>query len=120
MFINRFFAERLYICKESNFILCGKAVLLVLYLNVYSRADTCGIADEDRALRELKYGMFIHFSLSTFDGKEQTPDNTTPVSIYQPANLDLDQWIQVAASTGMKYAVLKAKHSSGLLASVVR
>ena len=66
-----------------------------------------------RAFRELKYGMFIHYSLSTFDGKEQTPGNTTSVDIYQPTDLDVDQWIQVAKDAGMKYAVLTAKHSSG-------
>ena len=61
---------------------------------------------------KLKYGMFIHYSLSTFDGKEQTP-GSTPVSIYNPTIPDVDQWIRVAKDAGMKYAVLTAKHSSG-------
>ncbi len=60
----------------------------------------------------LKYGMFIHFSLSTFDGNEQTP-GTTSVSIYNPSNLDVDQWIRVAKDARMKYVILTAKHSSG-------
>ncbi|MEN8906860.1 MAG: alpha-L-fucosidase [Clostridiales bacterium] len=63
--------------------------------------------------RDLKYGMFIHYSLSTFDGKEQTPGSTTSVGIYQPTDLDVDQWIKVAKNAGMKYAVLTSKHSSG-------
>ena len=66
-----------------------------------------------RAWRDLKYGMFIHYGLSTFDGLEQTPGNTTPSSIYNPGDLDMDQWIQVAKDAGMKYAILTAKHSSG-------
>ena len=61
---------------------------------------------------QLKYGMFIHFSMSTFDGTEQSP-GSTPASIYNPTNLDVDQWIRVAKDAGMKYAILTAKHSSG-------
>lgn len=70
-------------------------------------------AQEIQAWRELKYGMFIHFSLSTFDGLEQSPGSTTSVGIYNPGNLDVDQWIRVAKRSGMKYAILTAKHSSG-------
>lgn len=66
-----------------------------------------------QAFRELEYGMFIHYSLSTFDGKEQTPGSTTSAEIHNPTALDVDQWIQVAKDAGMKYAVLTAKHSSG-------
>ena len=77
-----------------------------------AQGDPSTNAEQVQAWRKLKYGMFIHFSLSTFDGKEQTP-GSTPVSIYNPTNLDVDQWIWVAKDAGMKYAVLTAKHSSG-------
>ena len=77
------------------------------------QASNSTIAEEIRAWRKLKYGMFIHYSLSTFDGKEQTPGSSTPVSIHKPTELDVDQWIRVAKESGMKYAVLTAKHSSG-------
>ena len=61
---------------------------------------------------KLKYGMFIHFSLSTFDGKEQTPGNT-PVSIYKPTIWTLTSGFRWLKIVGMKYAILTAKHSSG-------
>ncbi len=82
---------------------------------VYGQTTVSQSAVTKKEVREwckLKYGLFIHFSLSTFDGKEQTPGNT-PVSIYHPTNLDVDQWIRVAKNAGMKYALLTAKHSSG-------
>ena len=80
---------------------------------IQSQTDPSSMAEEIRAWRELQYGMFIHYSLSTFDGKEQTPGSTTSVGIYKPTDLDVDQWIRVAKEAGMKYAVLTAKHSSG-------
>lgn len=60
----------------------------------------------------LGYGMFIHFGMSTFAGKEM-PDGKEPSSLYAPDNLDVEQWVSVALDAGMKYAVLTTKHVSG-------
>lgn len=77
-----------------------------------SQTDPSPMAKEIRAWRELKYGVFIHFGMSTFDGVELS-DGTTPVQEYNPTDLDVDQWIRVAKEAGMKYAVLTAKHVAG-------
>ena len=60
----------------------------------------------------LKYGMFIHFGMSTFTGDEfgGMPAKST---VYNPTNLDVDQWIRTAKDAGMKYAVLTTKHCYG-------
>jgi len=78
-----------------------------------------GIAGDQRlSLKQLqdweslKYGMFIHFGMSTFDGKECST-GATPSSVYAPDKLDVDQWISVARDAGMKYAVLTTKHVAG-------
>jgi alpha-L-fucosidase len=60
----------------------------------------------------LQFGMFLHFGMSTFEGKE-LPDGKTPSSRYAPSKLDVDQWVCVARDAGMKYAVLTTKHVSG-------
>lgn len=60
----------------------------------------------------LKYGMFIHFGLSTFINNECPGPGTDPAA-YNPTNLDVDQWVRVAKDAGMKYAVLTAKHCAG-------
>ncbi len=60
----------------------------------------------------LAYGMFIHFGMSTFVGVE-IPDGKAPASVYNPDKLDVDQWIQIARDSGMRYAVLTAKHVAG-------
>lgn len=60
----------------------------------------------------LGYGMFIHFGMSTFDGRELS-DGRAPATLYAPDALDVDQWVAVARDAGMKYAVLTAKHVAG-------
>jgi alpha-L-fucosidase len=60
----------------------------------------------------LKFGMFIHYGMSTYTGSE-LPDGSHPSSLYAPDKLDVDQWVCVARDAGMKYAVLTAKHVAG-------
>ncbi len=65
-----------------------------------------------KAWEQLQYGMFIHFGMSTYDGNELSLGDR-PASHYAPDALDVDQWVRVAAESGMRYAVLTAKHVSG-------
>ena len=60
----------------------------------------------------LKFGMFIHFGMSTFVG-EELPDGTHPSTLYAPNQLDVDQWVSIARDAGMRYAVLTTKHTAG-------
>lgn len=60
----------------------------------------------------LRYGMFIHFGMSTFDGEELST-GTAPSTLYAPDQLDVAQWVAVARDAGMKYAVLTTKHVAG-------
>ncbi|MBL7139435.1 MAG: alpha-L-fucosidase [Planctomycetes bacterium] len=65
-----------------------------------------------RRWESLGYGMFIHFGLNTFVGKD-IPRTDPPAAAYAPDRLDVDQWVSVARDAGMKYAVLTAKHTTG-------
>jgi alpha-L-fucosidase len=60
----------------------------------------------------LKYGMFIHYGMSTYTGAE-LDDGSHPSTLYAPDKLDVDQWVSVARDAGMKYAVLTTKHVAG-------
>lgn len=68
--------------------------------------------EELRNWQKLKYGMFIHFGMSTFTGDEYDKGNS-PASLFNPSKLDVSQWISVARDAGMTYAVLTAKHVAG-------
>ncbi len=65
-----------------------------------------------RTWEDLRYGMFIHFGMSTFVANE-LPNGGDPASTYAPDQLDVDQWVSVARDAGMKYAVLTTKHVAG-------
>ncbi len=65
-----------------------------------------------KAWEALKYGMFIHFGMSTYDGVEISKGDQ-PSALYAPDRLDVDQWISVARDAGMKYAILTTKHAAG-------
>ena len=61
----------------------------------------------------LRYGMFITYGLGTFAGEQFGETLDVPSSLYNPTDLDVDQWIRVAKDAGMKYAVLITRHCSG-------
>jgi alpha-L-fucosidase len=60
----------------------------------------------------LRFGMFIHYNMSTFHGEEWAKPNHDPAS-FNPTSLDCDQWARAAVSAGMKYGVLTTKHHDG-------
>lgn len=68
--------------------------------------------DQLQRWEALKFGMFIHYGMSTYDGDELSKGDL-PSSAYAPDKLDVDQWVSVARDAGMKYAVLTTKHVAG-------
>ncbi|HEX2573062.1 MAG TPA: alpha-L-fucosidase [Polyangia bacterium] len=60
----------------------------------------------------LGFGLFIHFGMSTFTGRDYD-EGRAPASLYAPTALDVRQWVRTARRAGMRYAVLTAKHMNG-------
>jgi len=65
-----------------------------------------------KELRELKFGLFVCWSFSTFSDKEWTRD-VKDVSFFHPTGMDTDQWARVAQEAGMGYMLFLAKHHDG-------
>ncbi len=60
----------------------------------------------------------FHYDLHVFDGKRyiQSVNRITPiedVNIFNPKNLDTDQWVKSAKDAGCKIAILTATHETG-------
>lgn len=56
--------------------------------------------------------MFLHFGLNTFAGLEWS-DGTLDPAIFDPTDLDANQWVDTAVELGAAYVVLTAKHHDG-------
>jgi len=71
-----------------------------------------GPTPSQQAWLDLRFGMFLHFSLNTFCTTELGTGTEDPAK-FDPADFDPHQWAQVAADAGMKYAVITTKHHEG-------
>jgi len=78
-------------------------------------ASTTRIPDEARAqeIKDMKWGMFICWSFSTFSGNEWTPTLDKEASFFKATGCDTDQWCQTARAAGMSYILFLAKHHDG-------
>lgn len=65
-----------------------------------------------RELRDLRFGMFICWSFSTFSGKEWTP-GVKDIGLFHPTGCDTDQWARTAKEAGMGYILFLTKHHDG-------
>lgn len=82
---------------------------------VFAQAEvTEKVPDEIRAqqIREMKFGMFICWSLSTFSGYEWTR-GVDDVAFFRATDCDTDQWCRVAKDAGMSYILFLTKHHDG-------
>jgi alpha-L-fucosidase len=61
---------------------------------------------------QLKFGMFLHFNIATFNSAEWAGGKESP-SIFNPVGLDCGQWADAALLAGMKYGILTTKHVDG-------
>ncbi|EMI58180.1 alpha-L-fucosidase [Rhodopirellula sallentina] len=57
-------------------------------------------------------GGFIHYGLNVYTGQEHG-DGKEPPSMFNPTELDAEQWVVVAKSMGAKYCCLTARHEGG-------
>ncbi|HTG56040.1 MAG TPA: alpha-L-fucosidase [Niabella sp.] len=65
-----------------------------------------------QAFVDLRFGMFIHFNIPTYMNQDWADPEASP-SLFNPTNLDCNQWAQAAKSANMSYGCLTTKHHSG-------
>ena len=64
---------------------------------------------------DAEIGVLIHFDMQVFvpDYKWRKYGSHPDPDLFNPVDLDTDQWLEAASRLGAKYAVLVAKHGSG-------
>lgn len=65
-----------------------------------------------QAFVDLRFGMYIHLNMATYEEREWGDAKASP-EIFNPKNLDTDQWARAAVSAGMSYGCLTTKHHDG-------
>ncbi len=98
------------VCKNIGLVFALAIITINTSAQILEPATTPNAAQKEMIKRG--YGMFIHFGVNTFTNVEWS-DGSTPVSAYNPTNLDPEQWVRTAKEAGFRYVLLITKHHDG-------
>ena len=62
--------------------------------------------------QKLEFTAFFHFGINTFTNREWGYGNEDP-ELFQPSKLDCEQWAKTCKDSGIKLAIITAKHHDG-------
>ena len=85
---------------------------LLAFVGSVHAAAPMDMTKRTEELKNLRWGMFICWSFSTFSGTEWTP-GVKDVSFFKATGVDTDQWARTAKEAGMGYILFLTKHHDG-------
>jgi len=101
--------------NRKQFILSALILSTTLFAcTTAPKINSTKIPDDVRAgeISDMKYGMFICWSFSTFSGQEWTR-GVDDVAFFRATGCDTDQWCETAKAAGMNYILFLTKHHDG-------
>jgi len=93
-------------------------LLLLCFISICSESQVPVPEEKQISWQEAELTAVFHYDLHVFDDKKynQAENRITPVNdynIFNPAELNTDQWIETIARAGFKIAILTATHETG-------
>src|SRR6266702_6953246 len=100
--------------ESMSWLLVSAAVMSSLLASFAHGENVSDIkpSPQQVAWQDLEFGVIIHFSTNTFLDREWG-DGTADPKVFNPTQLNTDQWMQAVKASGAKYVVLVAKHHDG-------
>lgn len=96
---------------------CDQADTTRQIQTVSSEQSIAGLAKptpQQLVWQDAEIGMMITFGIETWQDKETDDEPKMEYTqLFDPPNVDTDQWVSVAESIGAKYIVFVAKHHGG-------
>ena len=96
-----------------------KMVLLCFFLFGLGRSETPDIpanpvvpSPQQIEYQQMEIIGFIHYTVNAFTDKEWGDGSESP-EIFNPTDLDVQQWVDAAKAGGMQQLILTAKHHDG-------
>jgi alpha-L-fucosidase len=88
------------------------ALLALVLYTLPASAQKKPLSELQQNFVDLKFGMFIHFNMPTFNDADW-PDPDASPALFNPKKLNPTQWAKAAKSANMTYGCLTTKHHSG-------
>ncbi len=92
--------------------------LFTIYIGLAQTSNIPVPNKQQLAWQQAGFGVIFHYDLHVFDSsKYSQPENRiTPISdynIFNPSELNVEQWVLAAKEAGAKFALLTATHETG-------